>query len=133
MAFDASPGLGELAVRARVFISYARKDMAFADRVDGALRAQGFDPLIDRRDIAHFEDWWSEIQRLIVRSDTVVFILSPDAIASPLCNDEVAFAASLNKRFAPIVYRRVSASKVAELLRRPHWIDFTEEVNLMPT
>jgi hypothetical protein len=33
---------------ARVFISYSRKDMAFADRLETALKARGFEPLIDR-------------------------------------------------------------------------------------
>src|ERR1700686_2814611 len=118
MTSEASPDLGEDGTKTRVFISYARKDIAFADRLDTALRLRGFEPLIDRRNIAHFRDWWDEIQRLIIKSDTGVFILSPDAIASALCNEEVAFAQSLNKRFAPIVYRRLSASKVAEPLRR---------------
>lgn len=34
--------------KAKVFISYSRKDMAFADRVEAALKARGFEPLIDR-------------------------------------------------------------------------------------
>ena len=44
--------------KARVFISYSRKDMAFADRLDVALKQRGFEPLIDRTDIYVFEDWW---------------------------------------------------------------------------
>jgi hypothetical protein len=34
--------------RAKVFISYSRKDMAFADRLEAALKARGFDPLPHR-------------------------------------------------------------------------------------
>ena len=33
---------------AKIFISYSRKDMAFADRLETALKARGFEPLIDR-------------------------------------------------------------------------------------
>src|SRR5258706_563169 len=33
---------------AKVFISYSRKDMAFADQLEAALRARGIEPLIDR-------------------------------------------------------------------------------------
>jgi hypothetical protein len=37
--------------KAKVFISYSRKDMAFADRLEVALKARGFEPLIDRSEI----------------------------------------------------------------------------------
>ena len=97
----------ESAPTAKVFISYSRKDMAFADRLEAALKARGFEPLIDRTEIYAFEDWWKRIQALIGRADTVVFVLSPDAVASDVALKEVAYAASLNKRFAPIVCRRV--------------------------
>lgn len=83
---------------ARIFISYSRKDMDFADRLDGALKARGFEPLIDRTKIYSFEDWWKRIQALIGQADTIIFVLSPDALDSDICRQEVAFAASLHKR-----------------------------------
>ena len=55
----------EAAPTARVFISYSRKDMAFADRLELALKARGFEPLIDRTEIYAFEDWWKRIEALI--------------------------------------------------------------------
>src|SRR2546430_9458162 len=97
--------------KAKVFISYSRKDMAFADQLEAALRARGIEPLIDRSEIYAFEDWWKRIEDLIARADTVVFVLSPDAVASEVALKELAYAASLNKRFAPIVCRRVDRSE----------------------
>ena len=32
--------------KAKIFISYSRKDMAFADRIEAALKARAFEPLI---------------------------------------------------------------------------------------
>ena len=94
--------------KAKVFISYSRKDIAFADKLDAALRARGFEPLIDRTDILAFEEWWKRVEALIGRADTVVFVLSPDAVRpESIARKEVAFAASLNKRFAPIMFRLV--------------------------
>ena len=66
--------------KAKVFISYSRKDIAFADRLDTALKARGFETLIDRTDILAFEEWWKRVEVLIGRADTVVFALSPDAV-----------------------------------------------------
>lgn len=39
------------APKARIFISYSRKDMAFAERLEAALKARSFEPLIDRTEI----------------------------------------------------------------------------------
>src|SRR5262245_54411154 len=104
-------------MKGRVFISYSRKDMAFADSLDAALKARGFEPLIDREEIYAFEDWWKRIEALIGSADTVVFVLSPDAVKSEVALKEIAFAASLNKRFAPIVCQRVEDVAVPEPLR----------------
>src|SRR5580700_3082038 len=112
--------------KARVFISYSRRDMAFADRLDAALKARGFEPLIDRTEIYAFEDWWKRIEALISRADTIVFVLSPDAVASDIALREVAHAASLNKRFAPIVCRHVEDGSVPEPLRRLNYIFFDD-------
>ena len=98
--------------KAKVFISYSRKDIKFADRLDAALRARGFEPLIDRTDIYAFEEWWKRVEALIGRADTVVFVVSPDAVRpGTVALEEVEFAASLNKRFAPIVCLTVLAHR----------------------
>lgn len=122
--------------KAKIFISYSRKDTAFAVRLEAALKERGFEPLIDRQDpialqdwskgIAPFEDWWKRIESLIGQADTIVFVLSPDSVASRVARDEINYAISLNKRFAPIVCRPVSASEVPEALRRLNFIFFDD-------
>jgi hypothetical protein len=37
--------------KAKVFISYSRKDVTFADRLEPALKARGLEPLIDRSEV----------------------------------------------------------------------------------
>jgi hypothetical protein len=54
--------------------------MAFANRLEAASKARGFDVLIDREEIYAFEDWWRRIEVLIGPADTVV--RSPDAVKS---------------------------------------------------
>jgi formylglycine-generating enzyme required for sulfatase activity len=112
--------------KAKIFISYSRKDMGFTDRLETALKSRGFEPLIDRNEIYAFEDWWKRIQTLIDRADTVVFALSPDAVKSDVALKEVAYAASLNKRFAPIVCRRVDDNTVPEALRQLNFVFFDD-------
>jgi formylglycine-generating enzyme required for sulfatase activity len=115
--------------KARVFISYSRKDMGFADNLEAALKARGFEPLIDRTEIYAFEDWWRRIQNLIAKADTIIFVLSPDAVSSDICRKEVAFAASLNKRFAPIVCRPVDVANVPTELSRLNFISFEDQTH----
>ena len=69
LAADPAPFAGEDA-KTKVFISYSRKDMPFADRLEGALQARGFEALIDRSDIHAFEHWWKRIEDLIADADS---------------------------------------------------------------
>ena len=41
----------------KVFISYSRRDLAFADQVVTILKWQGFDAIIDREGIHGAEKW----------------------------------------------------------------------------
>jgi formylglycine-generating enzyme required for sulfatase activity len=125
MAADSEPATnGE--PKGRIFVSYSRKDVAFVDQLEAALKARGFETLIDRTEIYAFEDWWQRVEALISRADTVVFVLSPDAVASEVALKEVEHAGSLNKRFAPVVYRQVQDSAVPEPLRRLNFIFFDD-------
>src|SRR5689334_8210218 len=110
--------------QAKIFISYSRKDSVFADRLDTALTAHGYDVLLDRSSIGDLEDWRKRIGSLIIKSDTIVFVISPDALVSKECRREVDFAASLSKRFAPVVCRPVDDAAVPEMLGRINRINF---------
>jgi WD40 repeat protein len=127
MTQDTSVLAHNAGAKAKVFISYSRKDMAFADRIEAALKARAFEPQIDRAEIHAFEDWWERIEALIVKTDTIVFALSPDAVASDVCQREVAFATSLNKRVAPIVCRPVNDKSIPRNLARLNFVFFTDE------
>jgi hypothetical protein len=43
-------------------ISYSRNDMAFADKLEAALEAIGFEALIDHQKVYAFEDWWKRLK-----------------------------------------------------------------------
>src|SRR5437868_1933882 len=107
---------------ARVFISYSRKDTPFIGRLEAALKARQFEPLVDRSEIYAFEEWWQRIESLIASADTVIFVLSPESVSSEVALKEVAFAASLNKRFAPILFRHMDGKSVPEELARLNFV-----------
>ena len=65
-----------------VFISYSRKDQAFARRLGNSLESGDYDVYIDQESIAAAGPWREELQRGIENADDVVFVLSPDFVAS---------------------------------------------------
>jgi TIR domain len=48
--------VAKIEAKAKVFISYSRKDLALADKLGEALKARGYEPLIDRDEVYAFED-----------------------------------------------------------------------------
>ena len=111
----------------RVFISYARRDCTdFADELLAGLEVAGFDPFLDRHDIAGGEDWEARLGGLIRAADTVVFVISPASVGSERCAWEVAKAEELSKRIIPVVATEVPEAETPERLRRRNYIFFSE-------
>jgi TIR domain len=101
----------------RVFISYSRDDLKFADQLDAALKACGFECSIDREGISGGEDWKRRLGNLISEVDTVVFVLSPSSARSEICTWEVEEAARLNKRIFPVSCRPLEGASPPQRLR----------------
>jgi formylglycine-generating enzyme required for sulfatase activity len=58
------------------------------------------------------------------KSDTVVFVISPEAVKSEQCTREVDRTHALSKRLLPVVFKKVPERDVTEKLRRLQWIYF---------
>ena len=111
-------------VTLRIFISYSRKDEDFAQDLLAGLEAAGFEPYLDTQNIAAGEDWEARLSGLIEAADTVVFILSPDAVVSQRCAWEVERTSDLQKRLLPVVWRAVEDDSVPQRLKQLNYIFF---------
>jgi tetratricopeptide (TPR) repeat protein len=110
----------------KVFISYSRRDMAFADRLVTALESHDIEVIIDRRDLPLLEEWQNELIGFIRKADAVVYLLSPSSINSKWCLWEVEQVAALNKRLAPIVGEALPAdANVPEIISKINFLFFT--------
>jgi hypothetical protein len=113
--------------RLRVFISYSRRDSsALAEELVVGLELLGFEAILDRQDIAAAEDWEARLTRLIQTADTVIFLLSPEALKSERCAWEVRKAHDLSKRLIPIVSKAIRDDDVPVELRRLNYVFFSE-------
>jgi TPR repeat protein len=123
-----SPDRGKL----RVFISYSRDDLKFADQLDAALNAYGFECIIDRHGISGGEDWKRRLGNLIREADTVVFALSPTSARSEICAWEVEEAARLGKRILPVNCRPLDGASPPPRLRERNYIFFYDDPKAAP-
>lgn len=107
-----------------VFVSYSRKDMAFARPLVEALRLQGAQVWFDQNDIYGGENWRQSIETGIRGCGALVFILSPHSLASEYCRKEVDFAQNLNKRIVPVCAAAFDLASVWFEISALHYIDF---------
>jgi WD40 repeat protein len=105
-----------------VFISYSRRDRDFVQRLQAAFAERGYDVWVDLEDIPPSAQWLEEIHAGITRSDGIVFVISPDSVASEVCLQEIQHAAERNKRIVPVVHREPGTAQVPELLAALNWV-----------
>ncbi|HEV7692600.1 MAG TPA: toll/interleukin-1 receptor domain-containing protein [Hyphomonadaceae bacterium] len=111
----------------KVFVSYSRVDKAFAADLVLGLTACGFEPYIDREDIAAGEVWEKRLEGLISEADTIVYVISPESVASKQCSWELATSLRLSKRVLPVVWRPVDDSATPADLAKLNYIFFSGE------
>ena len=110
-----------------VFLSYSRKDKAFVQSLHDALHREQREIWVDWQAIPLTADWWQEIERGIEGTNTFVFVISPDSVASDVCRQEIDHAVKHNKRLVPIVHREgFEAAKMHPMLSKHNWLFFRQ-------
>ena len=109
----------------KVFISYSRKDEVFARQLATDLDRLGANVWIDVDDIPPGVNWSSAIQQGLDDCDTLVLIMSPDALGSSNVTDEWQYFRDEGKPIVPVICRRTQI--VHFQLRRIQYIDFVEQ------
>lgn len=111
-------------VQLSVFLSYSRHDAGFATRITTALNEWGIEAKLDTRHLPALEEWRREVVGLIQRSDTFIFVVSENSIASVDCGWELQEAVAMGKRLAPVILRGVDAQKIPPALAKIQFISF---------
>jgi hypothetical protein len=107
-----------------VFISYSRKDKEFVEKLVKALEDKKRDVWVDFEDIPFASEWWDEIQKGIESSESAIFVISQDYLASEVCGLEVNYVHKNNKRIVPIVFEKPEKNTVPDTLAALNWIFF---------
>ncbi|MGH2504254.1 MAG: toll/interleukin-1 receptor domain-containing protein [Ktedonobacterales bacterium] len=114
---------------ADVFSSYSRRDRAYIDELRPSLEAYKRSVWVDLRAIPPSADWRDEIHQAIISSDAFICVISPDYVASPICQEELEFARANNKRLIPVVRRDIPTNQAPPALAALNWIFFRETDN----
>ena len=109
-----------------VFISYSRADGGFVRELQDGLAVRGRRAWVDWQDIPPTSEWMAEIEGAIEESDAVIYVLSPDSIASRTCSAEIEHALTLNKRIVPVLCRAVEAAQAPDAISRLNWVVATD-------
>ena len=112
---------------ADVFLSYSRRDSEFVDRLSAALDVRGKQVWLDTGSIADAEVFPQAIRNAIETSDAFLFVITPEAVSSEYCEQEVTYAGELGKRIVPVLRQRVEDSEIPTEIRERNWIPFTED------
>ncbi|MBL7183549.1 MAG: glycine cleavage system protein GcvH [Anaerolineae bacterium] len=87
-----------------VFISYSRKDQAYARKLENELRGRGFEVWIDDR-IDYGDRWWRTIVRAIRTSAAFILVMTPDSEESEWVEREVMLTLDEDKPLFPLLLR----------------------------
>jgi len=112
---------------ASLFVSHSSRDRAAVELVSARLQAAGFVPLFIDFDpengIPAGRQWERELYSQLRRTDAVVFLASPAAVASKWCFAELSLARSLGRPVFPV---RLEPGVSLALLSDVQWIDLRD-------
>lgn len=108
---------------AKCFISYSRTDTDFAKRLARDLRNTGLDTWRDAENIPAGANWDREIEKAIRECTHIVFIATPESVASENVQDEIGLGINLGKAVIPAM---LETCNLPLRVYRAQWVDFRE-------
>lgn len=109
----------------RLFISYARVDMYYCKQIVDLLDI--YDVWYDRR-LVGGQIWWDKIVSELNSCDAMIYLLSPDSVASEYCQREMGVALTLGKKILPVIIHR--GTKVPSELTQIQWTDLSNGLDV---
>ena len=79
-------------IRPRLFLSYARADLAHAEHLFGVLTDQGCTVWMDRNELLVGDDFVTGLQSHLASSDAIVILLTQRSAESSWCLAELQYA-----------------------------------------
>lgn len=107
-----------------VFISYAREDRSFVDRLSQDLRADGVTTWQDTKDIAAGENWRTTIEQSLRQASAMLYVASVRSAASHWMAKELEAVFSRGTRVIALILDDEGERGLPPFLRKYQWVDF---------
>lgn len=107
----------------RLFMSYARVDKPYCQQIVDVLDVH--DVWYDQR-LHAGQQWWDEIQYRLEWCEGLVYLMSPDSIASEYCQKELEIATEGGKHIFPVLIH--SRVKLPENIQHIQYADFSHGI-----
>ena len=115
-------------ITSSVFVSYSRRNIEMAQKLNDSLDNSGIDAWVDWEGIPLSSDWMDEITRAIEGADAFLFIITPDSLASEVCGEELELGLKYNKKLIPILYKEPEkGSTMHDSLAATNWVYMREQ------
>ncbi|RMF77316.1 MAG: TIR domain-containing protein [Chloroflexi bacterium] len=109
-----------------IFISYAHRDVDFANLLVNEIVDAGLTAWIDGERLRAGQDWRREIDSAIERACAVILIMTPFAKASEFVTYEWAYALGAKKPVIPVLREETELHPRLDVLQ---YLDFTDAAN----
>ncbi|NEO51989.1 MAG: TIR domain-containing protein [Okeania sp. SIO3B5] len=109
----------------QVFLAFAEANKSIMEQIRKSLMRSGITVWSSHADIKTGKDFQIEINQGIAGADNLIYLLSPEAIKSEYCQQELTYALSLNKRIIPILISPTDLTKIPPQISNLQLIDFT--------
>ena len=99
-----------------LFVSYAREQMALVHALGETLRTAGYSTWTDVKGLYGGETFWPEIEKALDAAAAVIFVITPESVASPHCLHELGYALNTEKRIVPVCVEKIRRPRVCRLV-----------------
>ncbi len=110
----------------QVFLAAAESDRDIKEKIGKTLMREGFTIWTNQTDIKTGVAFSEEINQGIEGADNFIYLISPDALQSKYCQQELERAFSQNKRIIPLLIEATDTSQISTQLDQLQFIDFRE-------
>src|SRR4051794_17305861 len=108
---------------ARLFVSYARRDMTVVAQLVNELREMGHEPFYDQ-DLTGGQRWWDVLLTRIEECDGFLPVLSDAYLESEACHLEARWASDVGVPILPLDLGGVASEMVDPQVAQTNWIRY---------
>lgn len=108
-------------MKPNIFVSYSRREVPFVNGLVADLENDGFETWVDYRNLVPGTTWKEQLNAALDAADTLLLVISEDAVDSDYVADEWQQTNDAGKRVILVIFQDVT---LPDELKGNEWVDF---------